>query len=511
MQFFFRTDADTRIGTGHIMRCLALAEALRSRGGECVFMCRGLGLGAALSQRIADAGHRLLALPEAADAACDGDGPSHAHWLAGGQASDAEACRRALAGATADWLVVDHYALDHRWQSSMRDVATRIMVIDDLADRVHECDLVLDQSLLDDMQTRYDGLLPGQCKRLLGPRYALLRGEFARVGDAASRPDTTSPRLLLMFGGADRQNLTLRSVDLLAAIAWGGDLDVAVGPLYSDLPALRASLLRLPRARLHAPAGDVATLMRNADLALGSPGVASWERCACGLPAITIAQAENQEAIGRALGMAGANFYLGNADQVPDQDIAAALRAWFSNVPGRAAMARAAGAICDGRGAQRVADRLMPPRLTIRPAGREDAELMYAWRNDERIRRYAHDPRPLSLPDHLAWVEQTLGRPDTDLLIACEGATPVACIRFDCFETRAVVSIYTDPFQQGRGFGRTALLAALDWLPNHRPGMLLTEADIVPGNVASEALFLSVGYQLAWARYVRPQETACTA
>lgn len=493
------------------MRCLALAAPLRAAGAECVFLCRGAGLGA-LTARIAAAGHALLALPEAAgQAAAVADEPvlAHARWLPGGWRNDAATCLRLLAEQpAADWLVVDHYALDARWQQAMRGSAQRLLVIDDLADRRHDCDVLLDQNLVPGMVSRYDGLLPKGCLSLLGPRYALLRSEFGApqevATEAAEVPETA--RLLLMFGGADAQKLTLRSVEVLERMRWGGVVDVAVGPLYPELEALREVVARLPGGRLHAPAESVAALMHRADLAVGSPGVSSWERCACALPALAIAQADNQEPIGRALGVAGAHFYLGRAEQVSDADLEAALRLFLANAPARAAMRAAAGKICDGRGAERVARHLLAPSLAIRLAGPDDAKLLFDWRNDERTRCQSFDPRPLEWSSHLAWFEKTLANPDASVLLACHGDMPVACVRFDAVGDRARVSIYADPDLHGHGFGRAALLAALDWFRAERPAVGVVEADVLQGNAASHSLFVSAGFRPAWARYERIQE-----
>lgn len=504
MRFLFRTDADMTIGTGHLIRCLALAEALRANGAECIFLCRAAGLGN-LVDNITAAGHRLLSLPQSA-APADVNGPPHAAWLPGGQAKDASACLQLLAGQMVDWLIVDHYALDHRWQSMMRPSTSRIMVIDDLADRQHDCDLLLDQNLIPNMEERYDSLVPSHCIRLLGPRYALLREEFARAREASARPITELPNLLVMFGGADPQNLTLRSVDQLAAISWQGYVDVVAGPLYSQLDRLKEAVSSLAHCRLHAPANNVAALMQNADLALGSPGVASWERCACALPAITIAQAENQEDIGRKLGETGAHFYLGRAESITDDALSAALSTWLTNPWARKAMSHKAATVCDGKGLRRVIAKLAPPRLSIQRALLRDAEMLFAWRNDERIRRHALDPRPLILAEHMVWIEQMLSREDVDLLLAYHGETPIVCIRFDCIGSRARVSIYVDPDMQGSGFGRTALLEALEWLRCNRPEITDTDADVLPGNFASHAVFSAAGYRLAWSRYERVQE-----
>lgn len=514
MRILFRTDADKQIGTGHLMRCLALAERLHAEGDECTFLCRGAGLGV-LAQRITDAGHHLIALPEAELSGGGTDLPvlSHAPWLPGGWQSDLDACLAGLGDQpVADWLILDHYALDHRWEAAMRNIAKRIMVIDDLADRLHDCDLLLDQNHVLGMDCRYDGCLPIACKKLLGPRYALLRSEFSHtVRVAGGRTPTQAPGLLVMFGGADAQNLTLRTVEVLAKLAWRGAIDVVAGPLYPELPSLRAALNALPNARLHAPANDIAALMRAADLAIGSPGVASWERCACALPSLTIAQADNQEPIGEALAIAGAHWYLGRAETVLDADIEAALLAWERNSFACRAMSTVAASVCDGQGVFRVIRHLRELSFSIRPVTTDDALLLFSWRNDERTRRYFFNSDPIAFSQHLEWLSATLSSASSTLLLAERGEVPVACIRFDCREHRATVSIYIDPDLHGQGIGATALSHAVGWVFELRPEVEIIEADVLTGNEPSQRVFRGAGFKSIWSRYELSRGKSCLA
>lgn len=181
MEIAFRVDASHQIGTGHLMRCLTLADALKSRGVKTHFVCRHIP--DHLIGLLVQKDHSLTRLPEdqridTIDAAND---LTHSHWLGVSQTQDAHGTLQALNNEDLDWLVVDHYALDFRWESAMRQIAKRIMVIDDIADRSHDCDILLDQNLYADMETRYIGKVPSHCQCLLGPRYALLRDEFRQL------------------------------------------------------------------------------------------------------------------------------------------------------------------------------------------------------------------------------------------------------------------------------------------------------------------------------------------
>lgn len=505
MRYLFRVDANATMGVGHLMRCLALARALQALGAECIFLCRGEGLGR-LAQDITNQGHWLLSLPQTPADGVQVDGLAHSHWLPGGWQQDVQACRGVLQGVpAADWLVVDHYALDQRWEHSMRSASKRLMVIDDLADRRHDCDVLLDQSLVDAMSTRYEGLVPAHCQCLLGPRYALLRNEFASLsptGESQVRADAA--RVLVMFGGADAANLTLRAVRALARLQWHGRVDVVAGPLYAHLTELRAAVAGLPDGVLHAPALHIAELMLQADLAVGSPGVTSWERCACGLPALTIAQAGNQEPIAQALAKEGVHWYLGRAEQVDDEMLDASLTMLLNHRWTRESLHRNARRICDGRGVTRVLGVLESGAgFTVRRARAEDGIMLHAWRNDARTRRYFRDPSPLALSEHLQWFEAKLVDPASLLLIASKEGAPAGCIRFDLDGERAEVSIYLDPslHGNGQGMGSAALRAAMAWIFEMHSEVLRIDAEVHADNVASAKMFLNCDYVPTWSRF----------
>jgi len=279
----FRADANERTGTGHVMRCLALAGQIREYGGACTFLCRKEGLGG-IGELIVEAGHRLFTWGDSPnDAARSESEPDGWGWLPGGWEMDVHQCLHFLRELDRpDWIVVDHYGIDARWEVAMRRSARKLLAVDDVADRPHECDVLLDQNLVRGMQHRYDALVPAGTQTLLGPHYALLRPEFASINGQRGRP-AQPPRLLVMLGGADPHDLTARMMRIISGLQWGGAVDVVVGPLYANLEKLRKTMRHLREGKIHAPAWNIAELMCQADLALGSPGVTSWERCACAL------------------------------------------------------------------------------------------------------------------------------------------------------------------------------------------------------------------------------------
>lgn len=505
MLIVFRADANPQIGTGHVMRCLALAEALSAQGAHCVFLCRALGLGD-IADHIRAAGHQLIALPEGPAVPPATNAPAHAHWLPHGWQYDAQRCRQELADLPAiDWLVVDHYALNADWERSLRPLTRKILVITDLADRLHECDMLLDANLAPPEIDRHSRYLPASCQQLLGPRHALLRPEFAQQRSAALKRaiPAHASRLLIMFGGADCDDLTGQTLTLLSELALAVDIDVVIGPLYPHQQTLEKIMSRLPGARLHHAPENIAVLMSAADLSIGSPGTTCWERCTLGLPSITIAVADNQEAMAQILSRRGAHLYLGRATNLKPDALAEAIRLLTENQGWRTSMRKQAADLCDGRGPSRVASQMYALGIDMQPATMADAGLIYHWRNDPRVRQYAFNSAEIAWEAHRTWFENALRDHGRQILLAQQGSTPVACVRFDFNNNAARVSIFLDPEKLGQGLSVPILRAAEDWLLIHRPEIREIHAEVLAENTASHQAFCGAGYRPAHSEYIR--------
>jgi UDP-2,4-diacetamido-2,4,6-trideoxy-beta-L-altropyranose hydrolase len=319
----FRTDASTQIGTGHVMRCLTLADALHARGAECRFFCREQS--GDLLDLIRHRGHEAIGLPgpeakgSTTNVSYNKLDAAHAAWLGVDWRTDAEQTSAALGGKRTDWLVIDHYALDARWESALKAQCGRLLVIDDLADRKHICDLLLDQNLIEGMETRYEGKVPTDCTCLIGPHYTLLRPEFKflRPVSLARRKSPILDRLLVFMGGGDFENETGKVVAgiKLSKRRWR-HIDVVVGQGFPSLHALKESLENFPSATLHIQTPHMATLMAAADLAVTAGGSITWEKCALGLPSLVAILAENQREIATKMHKQGAQRTMGVASEM---------------------------------------------------------------------------------------------------------------------------------------------------------------------------------------------------
>lgn len=363
MKVAFRTDASLHIGSGHVMRCLTLAEALKGRGADCRFIVREHP--GHLAQLITQRGFVVTTLPtelaeHAGDARnCPGSAeePVHARWLGCDWSTDARQTVADMAMQQSDWLVVDHYGLDRRWENAVRPHCGRLMVIDDLADRPHDCDLLVDQNLGRGPQD-YAGRVPAECEVLAGSRFALLRPEFASLRPYSLERHQTQPalrRLLVTMGGVDRPNATGQVLQLLGACAvpQAMRITVVMGAAAPWLEQVREQAAQMPwPTDVVVGVTDMARRMADSDLAIGAAGTTSWERCCLGLPTLLVALADNQWAGAQALHEAGAARLLGTVDdlavQLPPIWQAAVQERWLRD------SSAAAGAVTDGLGTGRV-------------------------------------------------------------------------------------------------------------------------------------------------------------
>jgi len=354
MKVAFRTDATNKIGTGHFMRCLTLACKLKKQGAHILFLSRNLPKH--LNDILCTKGIEFIPLNiDEVDGLID-DLP-HASWLGASQSQDSKASIKALSEQVWDWLVVDHYALDYRWESALRQSAKNIMVIDDLADRHHDCDVLLDQNYYADMQTRYRGKLPAYSQLLLGPRYALLREEFVTLREHVKIRTGDVKKILVFFGGVDANNYTFQTIEALSEISSEFEVDVVIGAQHPSKSQIEVTCNNKGFI-CHVQTPHMAKLMADADLAIGAGGSASWERCCLGLPSLLIALADNQIAIAKELDSINACVYLGNSDSIISLNLKECISKILSNPERTQKISENAFAIVDGLGVSRVSNEM---------------------------------------------------------------------------------------------------------------------------------------------------------
>jgi len=323
MKIVFRVDASNTMGTGHVMRCRTLAAELKKHGAHIQFITRAHP--GHLGDMLKRDGFAVTLLPPTADIENKED-DDYAAWLGDDWTSDAEQTKISIEATLVDWLIVDHYAIDARWEQILRPFCRKLMVIDDLADRPHDCDLLLDQNFYHDEKQRYKGLIPAHCLTLLGPTYVLLRPEFAEAKQQFKGRDGTIKRILVFFGGSDPSNETGKVLAALQQLKRSQiTVDVVVGSTNTNRIAIQKLCEELPSATYRCNVTNMAELILNADLGIGAGGSAMWERCYLGLPTITVVFAANQVRTTEDVADRGAIEYLGWSDSLTSRDYAHAI------------------------------------------------------------------------------------------------------------------------------------------------------------------------------------------
>ncbi len=366
MKVLIRADASPTIGSGHIARCLTLARVLRKQGSHVAFACRQLP-GHRLDALSAE-GFETFALPEF----YPGEDPQQAIESMLPWQADIDALDLLLEDhAEFDWIIVDHYGLDHHWQTAARRWAPRIAAVDDLATRRYSVDLLLNQNL-SGLSDNYMPLLPEGCRTLLGPRYAMLREEF----DCPAidiKPEAR--RVLVNFGGFDAAMQTHHAMLALADFT-ELEVDFVAGvdnPAWAQMQTLAQTR---PNWRLHSFVSDFHQRMTEADLFIGAGGGTSWERAALGLPTICIAVSNNQQVNGEVMAAAGAHVFMGAREQVSVTQLRDAIGFVAGNFYLRQSLAERSRQMVDGRGALRVAAALADGVLKSSHATLDDAQLL---------------------------------------------------------------------------------------------------------------------------------------
>jgi len=499
MNIAIRVDASFESGTGHLVRCLTLADALKQHGANIRFISRHIP--EHMRDLIATRGHDFASLTDTTGTT-GSDNLEHASWLGSTQVADAQESIRVLSDRAWDWLVVDHYALNVQWESALRRTAKSILAIDDIADRQHDCDLLLDPNFYSDMDIRYAGKVPAHCRQLLGPRYVLLRKEFADMHRTVKIRTGPVRRILVFFGGIDAPNHTGGTLEVLSKFTVNElKVDVVVGASHPKLQDIRTKC-EAHDFDLHVQTDRMAALMASADLAIGAGGSAIWERCCLGLPTLVFSTAKNQAKQVADVANAGWVYAPEPQDDL-NKAIALHLQALLENNALRTVISRGAAQAVDGHGVLRVMECLGFNDVKIRRVRPEDLQKLFEWRNHQSVRIASRTTAIIDWQEHQKWFADVLKSADRSLLIGIREDSPVGVVRFDMQGSVAEVSIYLVPGVKEAGLGRRLLHSAEHWLAANHPEIQRVRAHVLNDNDRSRHLFLGADYKMESATYVK--------
>ncbi|MBL0968017.1 MAG: UDP-2,4-diacetamido-2,4,6-trideoxy-beta-L-altropyranose hydrolase [Brevundimonas sp.] len=508
MRIAIRVDASRQIGTGHLRRCLSIAEALTTLGAEVRFVIRRL-------DEVGQAAFGASAFPVDWLSAPDGDraptrpdAPSHLEWAGVDQATDGADTVESLRAWGPVLVIVDHYAFDARWHDQVRDgLACRMMAIDDLADRPLAVDPLLNANLADHAQT-YAGRLKAGTRVLGGPRFAILGEAYRSQPPYAFSPVVRS--LGVFMGGTDPDGASARVLRDVRRAGFAGPVEIVSTSGNPYLPDLSAVCGADAAATLTLDLPDLAAFYARHDLQIGGGGTANYERCRIGAPGIAITLAANQLAVVPQLAALGA-LRVARLEDGPDWPglrdaplLADAVRALIADPAARRDMSEKGRALVDGRGTERIALCLMASTLKVRPAKLDDGEMLHAWRDHPQTRAVSGNSAPIPLNGHMDWLARKLDDAGCRLFVAEIGGTAVGSIRFDRQLNEAwEVSLYLDPDLTGLGLGRYLLQAGERAMCAEIGEPISFSASVMPGNEASARLFTNAGYSGGPLRYAK--------
>lgn len=499
MNVLIRADASVQIGSGHIMRCLTLADELKKNLARVHFVCRDF-LGH-MGDQIREYGYQVTMLPPLEEPYAPEAGKfTHVDWLSVFCQQDATETARAIRGEQYDWVIVDHYGIGYRWHKRLRSFSKKIMVIDDLADRKFDCDLLLDQTYGRDKMA-YLPYVPPDCQILTGSQYALLRPYFSKLRQEAMANRKFCKgvkRILVFMGGADLDNVTSQVLLSLAAVNFLEPpvIDVVLGRQCPHLAAIIAVAEKHPfEVNVCSNVSNIAEMMVAADLAIGAGGTASWERCCLGLPTIVIQTAKNQQKLIQVLAKDGVVEYLGDYFTLTPEKIKAGVESVLFSSDYYQQMVVKSFGILDGLGAKRVWCKIieMSSAVFLRLAGEVDCEIIYKWQSFPEIRKYCRNPVVPSWSEHQEWFKQVLLDDTKELFMACLREKLVGIARLDMMSEQDdtfEVSILIAPEFQGKGYAKKTLAVLRRMKPSYN-----LMAEVFPGNFVSQKLFEDAGYK----------------
>ena len=472
----FRADAGARIGAGHVMRCLSLAQAWQADGGRTIFLshCENK----TMRQHVEATGISFIPL--------DTPHPNSA---------DIQRALTLLREFEAEWLVLDGYHFDPAYQEAVRKAGYPLLVIDDTAHwPEYHADILLNQNINAEALSYVRD--PGTTM-LLGTRYVLLRAEFLSRRSRPREIREGGRKVLVTLGGGDAENVTLKVIQALQQVDVSGlEAKIVVGPANPNLKILhQAAQQSTINLQLLPTVTDMPELMAWADLAVSGGGSTSWELAFIGVPSVVLVMAENQSVIAQELGKMGIVFNLGWHEQVSSSQVAQAMTRLLLSAEARGRMASRGKDLVDGDGVDRVLMRVRGQRIRLRRVREEDGRLIWEWANDPSVRAVSFSSEPILWEQHLKWFQSKLNDPGCVFYIALdEEDVPIGQVRYDVKDGEATVSISLGSSFRGKGYGNEIielssrkLFKALNAKSIH--------SYVKTDNEASVEMFLEAGYK----------------
>lgn len=479
----FRTDANAQIGIGHVMRCLALAQAWQDKGGTAVFIscCENR----ALQKRITAEGLDFISVEKPHPDPFDIDFTITTIEKLSTQHA-----------ARSTWVVADGYHFDADYQKSIKEAGNKLLWVDDYGHADYYCaDLILNQNICADPVMYYNRAPYTQL--LLGTRYVLLRREFKQWKGWQRKIPPIAQMVLVTLGGGDPGNVTLEVIQALKKVNISGlEAQIVVGPANPNLAALEREVKNHSNLRLIKNAANMAELMALADTTMSAGGSTCWELAFMGVPNFILILADNQRPVAEQLSKEGAALSLGWYKGLSSDGIAEKIIPLMRSKESREKMALRGPELVDGEGAERVLMYIEDEKIRLRKAQGKDCRFIWKWSNDPEVREVSFSADPINWEQHVKWFESELKNPDHVFYVGVNhDDTPVGQVRYNVEDREAVISISIGQKFRGKGFGSSLIQLSSKKLFNSSK-VTLIHAYVKPANETSTHVFLKTGFKM---------------
>lgn len=499
--FLFRTDSSKLIGTGHVMRCVRIAEALCAAGENVAFICRRLE--GSKVDYVKTKGFHVFGLDQGIESEVLTDEPADDCWLPVSEEVDASQTIEILSKFEGATLIVDHYALGIAWERAVRPSVSRLVCVDDLPPREHHCDVYINPSRLSLRPSDLAPYLSEGCRTLVGPRYAMLSPAFAEINkQRKAGVSANGDAIFICFGGMDRDGWTFKVIEIFMRPEFlRYKLEVVVGSSFPMVDRLKKMAEDRGLMVIHQDVSNVFDVMAKCQIGIGAGGTMSWERLSAGLPSVALGIADNQNELISDLVCNGLCVGCSVNSETSQDYIACLVQYLIENSALQESIREKGLLTVDGNGIARVLSLLTQNPISFREASTEDVDSIFEWRSHKEILEVSESgERNLSYEKHVEWMHGVLGDDKRVLLIAEIDDEPIGVCRFDLSDCgEAIISVYSVPESKKRG---GLIRASSSWIFDNYPSVKSVHAIVLEENKKSMHAFLSCGYEQKKSTYV---------
>ncbi|MAF76562.1 MAG: UDP-2,4-diacetamido-2,4,6-trideoxy-beta-L-altropyranose hydrolase [Halobacteriovoraceae bacterium] len=484
----FRVDAAWHIGLGHLLRCIELAKIIEKAGIEVFFVCRNFE-GFSYEPYISNLNFKFFFLERVAVSGQIGEVPQH-EWLGCSVEEDVREVICQIKDLNFNAVFVDHYSIDKRWEKKIKSKCRKVVVIDDLGDRQHSCDYIVDPNYAS-LESKFLGSGSEVIEKLLlGTKYTILKSDFPRLRESYLEKKTNSSlkKILVNLGGASNSIILKKILIGIEDSSFSGEVVVLanneefVKECESDIVFSKFTFIKY--------ISDMADFYHDIDLVIGAAGTSFWERCCLGIPSILLKVADNQEVVIKPveakfpeLVYRDSNALISSLDELFEN---------FSDVKYKSEVVDYCSSLICGLGKWLIVKEVFNLSLfNLREANYNDCDVIYGWQLFPGVRKFFRNSDVPTYDEHCNWFSSSLVNENRKILIFEVESIPLGYLRLDYSDQRsAEVSIIISPFFKGNGLATIGLLQ----LSEDYSDLKLT-AYIHVDNHASQKAFLKAGFK----------------